>query len=66
MYRVKLEGNLNTRDEHERYTRHETLRCWRCGFEQRVVHFDRRGYWRSFERRLEDERLERIIRRATR
>lgn len=66
MRRVKLDGNLRARDARARHTSIETLECLRCGHREQVEYFYSWSYWAEFNRRVEDDRLERIIRKATR
>lgn len=65
MRRTKLVGARGS-DRRSRHTAIETLGCYRCGFTQQVEHFYRNSYWAEFNRELEDDRLERIIRKAAR
>ena len=59
-------GHWSSSDRHERYTHSGVRTCWRCATTERVEWFDSRMYWDSVSRDREDERLERIIRHATR
>lgn len=66
MRRVALQRNLMSPSRRERHTSIATYECWRCPHTKTVETFHSWSYWRDFERELEDERLERVIRKATR
>jgi hypothetical protein len=50
----------------ERHTHTGVRECYRCGTEETVEWFDSRMAWAEHRRELEDDRLEAVIRRATR
>lgn len=61
-----LTDNYNADSRRGKHTHARIEECWRCKTQRRYEWFDDHSYWRSVERDLEDERLEEVIRRATR